>query len=74
MFDGLFNTWNNYSNVGYIFNFYLLVLGLLMSLPLAVGLKTGQLLFKILPENIFRPVTYSCLIILGATLSFNAYE
>ena len=51
-----------------------LVLGLLMSLPLAVGLKTGQLLFKILPEKIFRPVTYSCLIILGATLSFNAYK
>ena len=51
-----------------------LVLGLLMSLPLAVGLKTGQLLFKTLPEKIFRPVTYSCLIILGATLSFNAYE
>ena len=51
-----------------------LVLGLLMSLPLAVGLKTGQLLFNILPEKIFRPVTYSCLIILGATLSFNAYE
>jgi uncharacterized membrane protein YfcA len=51
-----------------------LILGLLLSLPLAFGLKTGQLLFKILPEKIFRPITYSCLIILGASLSFNAYE
>ena len=50
-----------------------LFLGLLMSIPLAIGLKCGQLLFKVLPENIFKPITYACLIIIGATLSFNAY-
>jgi uncharacterized membrane protein YfcA len=51
-----------------------LLLGIFMAIPLAIGLKCGQLLFKVLPESIFRPITYICLIILGATLSFNAYS
>ena len=51
-----------------------LVLGLIMSIPLALGLKTGQLLFNFLPERIFRPITYSCLIILGALLSIESYS
>ena len=51
-----------------------LFLGLLMSIPLSIGLKCGQLLFKVLSENIFRPITYTCLIIIGAVLSFNAYN
>ena len=51
-----------------------LILGLIMSIPLALGLKSGQFLFNFFPEKIFRPVTYSCLIILGATLSFDSYS
>ena len=51
-----------------------LLLGLIMSIPLAIGLKTGQYLFTFLPEKIFRPITYICLIFLGASLCFNAYN
>jgi len=51
-----------------------LFLSLLMSIPLAIGLKSGQLLFKFLPEKIFRPITYTCLVFLGTTLSINAYN
>ena len=51
-----------------------LLLGLIMSLPLAVGLKTGQYLFNFLPEKVFRPITYICLISLGSSLCFKAYN
>ena len=51
-----------------------LLLGLVMSIPLAIGLKVGQYLFTFLPEKIFRPITYICLLSLGASLCFNAYN
>ena len=51
-----------------------LLLGLIMSLPLAIGLKTGQYLFNFLPEKVFRPITYICLISLGSSLCFKAYN
>ena len=51
-----------------------LVITLIMSLPLAVGLKTGQYLFNFLPEKVFRPITYICLISLGSSLCFKAYN
>ena len=43
-----------------------LLLGIAMSIPLAFGLKVGQYLFTFLPEKIFRPITYICLLSLGA--------
>jgi len=51
-----------------------LLLGLVMSIPLAFGLKVGQYLFTFLPEKIFRPITYICLLSLGASLCLNAYN
>ena len=49
-----------------------LALGLLMSIPLSIGLKSGIFLFDIVSETYFRYITYAILFCLGLALILNS--
>ncbi len=49
-----------------------LALGLLMSIPLSIGLKSGIFLFDIVSETYFRYITYAVLFCLGLALILNS--
>ena len=49
-----------------------LALGLSMSIPLSIGLKSGIFLFDIVSETYFRYITYAILFCLGLALILNS--